>query len=1000
MFQRKNPKETLTHTSATLKPLQLAVLGLAVFVSILGVGLLLHWQLWQIVIFPTIGLAIVLGGYLLVQRRVLEAETEAARELQKNLYPDQHVADAVEVLRRKWSDALQTIGGTRSRGLGDDPIYKVPWYLVLGESTCGKSSLIKGARPQIPVSQNTAPTENCDWYFFGESILIDTAGRYVHGSKTQDEAEWSELLSLLRQHRKWEPINGVIIAVAADALIRRDANSLRLEATRLRKRLDEIVNRLGVKIPVYLVVTKVDKIAGFAEFFKDLPEQALDQVMGVSDDDFSVAGDSSFFERAFMSICRRLEEFRLGLISLSDQIPVRNSLFTFPGEFKNLQEPLRVYVNTLFLQNPYQEIPGFRGLYFTSASQDGAAISLYPKSLGLQHDNVTSIKGEREYFINNIVSTILSKDRSLVRRTKFWGEELKIVRAGWITAATVGCLAVAGFLLLAYWMNSSRLKNLALQNCTFNAATTVIQSLGEADRCRESIVKLSNAAWWQRPFYGFGLKRIGELESRLKQRFVEGVNRRAISRLDSKVVASMSGLEGPEIAGILARRIKLSTECRLSSECLTSKYKLNQGDYLLLLRTEDPGIKADGPEKSINEGPLGQFQRSYEASLAWDRDGEVLSKYRPDLIKHLTEWIDKDYRWSESTLGSVRSRFKPIEINAFWDGNRKITVDSAYTGLAWNDGVAPLVQALKAVEADLGEAQEELAIFEMDYRNEALRQWERVLHLFSEGNTSVPDTRKEWAFKVMDSNPPEALLEKALENLSKLPSESTAIIGTPRWVKTLQWYQSISKLAETLKNSGKEDKADKVASLSKEVQAAKHLSDYRANLKEIRDQLVTSKESYQSAQAAFEAGAVSEKSKHPIIKAQWNLEQLSDSNKAESDNDDEIVWRVVRLPLALYWKTMLNETGKEIQEQWKSVWVVLPDLYQKPGEKAAKIQTFVTEKGGALLENRGKQYFARNLLDEKVAFTAEFLGHITRLSTYSPEALADLRFPEEIVQLR
>jgi type VI secretion system protein ImpL len=114
--------------------------------------------------------------------------------------------------------------------------------------------------------QGVGGTRNCDWFFTTDGILLDTAGRY--SVQEGDRAEWFSFLDLLKKHRRRAPINGIIIAVSVAELTGGPPASREL-AKSLRTRVQELTERLGVYAPVYVVFTKADLIAGFADFFHD-----------------------------------------------------------------------------------------------------------------------------------------------------------------------------------------------------------------------------------------------------------------------------------------------------------------------------------------------------------------------------------------------------------------------------------------------------------------------------------------------------------------------------------------------------------------------------------------------------------------------------------------------------------------------------------------------------------------------------------------------------------
>jgi type VI secretion system protein ImpL len=55
-------------------------------------------------------------------------------------------------------------------------------------------------------------------------------------------------------------------------------------ARSIRARIQELYSTLGVRFPIYVLVTKTDLLAGFSEFFGDLGREARAQVWGTTFD--------------------------------------------------------------------------------------------------------------------------------------------------------------------------------------------------------------------------------------------------------------------------------------------------------------------------------------------------------------------------------------------------------------------------------------------------------------------------------------------------------------------------------------------------------------------------------------------------------------------------------------------------------------------------------------------------------------------------------------------
>ncbi len=82
----------------------------------------------------------------------------------------------------------------------------------------------------------------------------------------EDHAEWLGFLNILKKSRAKAPVNGLIVIVSIAELISQSPeHSLKL-AKNLRARIQDLTERLEVVVPVYLVFSKMDLIAGFTSF--------------------------------------------------------------------------------------------------------------------------------------------------------------------------------------------------------------------------------------------------------------------------------------------------------------------------------------------------------------------------------------------------------------------------------------------------------------------------------------------------------------------------------------------------------------------------------------------------------------------------------------------------------------------------------------------------------------------------------------------------------------
>ncbi len=283
------------------------------------------------------------------------------------------ISDASRELRRRFKEAITTLKKSDLKGKGN-PLYVLPWYLMIGKSGAGKSTAIKSARLPSPFGDvnrisGVEGTRNCDWWFFDDAVVIDTAGRYsLHRNGALDRSEWLAFLEHLTKYRKKEPVNGIIVTVEADQLLESDPEKIEAEGRTIRQRIDEVIHVMGAKFPIYLLVTKCDLIFGMNRFCQLLSDTSLQQAMGLMNHD-AEADIAAFVNRAVDIMVDKLKDFRL-ILANKDEVRGRHyidpEVLVFPDEFDRVRNGLIHFCKGAFKDNPFQELPVVRGIYFCS----------------------------------------------------------------------------------------------------------------------------------------------------------------------------------------------------------------------------------------------------------------------------------------------------------------------------------------------------------------------------------------------------------------------------------------------------------------------------------------------------------------------------------------------------------------------------------------------------------------------------------------------------------
>lgn len=299
----------------------------------------------------------------------------------------QEVDNKVQAAMRQLKRLRTNTSGVRKLFEGKQYLYELPWYMIIGSPGAGKTTALLNSGLKFPLAEQLgsahvkgiAGTHNCDWWFTNEAVLIDTAGRYVtQDSDAQtDAAEWKGFMGLLRKYRPRAPINGALLTLSAVDLLETSKEDLAVEIASMRARLDELRSDLGIRFPVYVVITKTDLLPGFEEYFHQLTSAGRSQTWGFT---LPYGSETQLGALALRTKCSEELALLAGQLQkgindrLHEEYDVerRCRLFGFSDEFVSLSSQLETVVEQLFLDSKYddtQNLTTLRGIYFTSAAQ-------------------------------------------------------------------------------------------------------------------------------------------------------------------------------------------------------------------------------------------------------------------------------------------------------------------------------------------------------------------------------------------------------------------------------------------------------------------------------------------------------------------------------------------------------------------------------------------------------------------------------------------------------
>lgn len=378
-------------------------------------------------------------------------------------------SEEIHILNERFSQALGTLKKLKFGGRGSSrkALYELPWYIIIGPPGSGKTTALINSSLEFPLADKfgkealhgVGGTRNCDWWFTNEAVLIDTAGRYTtqDSHKVVDSGAWDGFLSLLKRNRRRRPINGVIVAISLQELLLQTEDERAAHARTIRMRIDELMNKLEIRFPIYLMFTKSDLVSGFSEFFEDMGKEEREQVWGVSlpnAPEASQSPDFDYLNDSYQGLVTRLYERVITRIHQERDPNRRAAIQAFPQQMENLKNIALQFVQQTFVKNRYQFQPYLRGVYFTSGTQDGTPIdrlmSSVASNFGFDRQVMSGGMGMgKSFFLGTLFREVIFPESELVGSNRRYEAFIR-----WSQRAGYVGMAVLAVILLTVWVGS------------------------------------------------------------------------------------------------------------------------------------------------------------------------------------------------------------------------------------------------------------------------------------------------------------------------------------------------------------------------------------------------------------------------------------------------------------------------------------------------------------------------------------------------------------------
>ena len=369
---------------------------------------------------------------------------------------------------------LDSAGGRRA-------LYRLPWYLVLGDQQAGKTSLLDHTEQNFSLTridkaqargrQAQALVYPIGWWISNDAVIIDPPGAFIRqGSFTgpvTDPADvpdippatsarlWEHMLGWLVHNRSQRALNGLLLVVDLPALLHGTPAQRVALAHGLRARLYEVGNTLGSRLPLYVVLTKFDLLDGFDQFYAGLSAASREQMLGFTfklDATGSVDAWLDEYGRNYDQLIGTVFEQVLDRLNALGDAPLRSRLFSLHAQLIGLGPILLNLLQETLASDRFTTPALVRGVYWSSVVQQGDMFNAFVREAAQPYRTQLPLregKGQVKalvYFIQHAFSSVIYKEAGLAGdNIRVAGKKRQLFWIGSGVGVLAFCVVMAGW---------------------------------------------------------------------------------------------------------------------------------------------------------------------------------------------------------------------------------------------------------------------------------------------------------------------------------------------------------------------------------------------------------------------------------------------------------------------------------------------------------------------------------------------------------------------------
>jgi type VI secretion system protein ImpL len=264
---------------------------------------------------------------------------------------------------------------------GAKSLAAMPLIYVIGDENSAKTQTVlqSGLDPELLVGNVfqdgiVVPTQLANLWLAGNYVLVEAGGALL-----RQPPLWQRLVKATLPARLGSvfskdsrlPARSVVVCVSIERILAPNtAEQIRALAQTLNERLRQLSQTLGISLPIYVLFTKLDNIAPFAEYAGRLSEEEVKHPIGSLLSSLD-PGSGLYTEQATALIGARLDqllyalsEFRLEVLSRGGELQDLARAYEFPRDLRKLRTGIVSFLAEVARPSQIGVNPFLRGFFF------------------------------------------------------------------------------------------------------------------------------------------------------------------------------------------------------------------------------------------------------------------------------------------------------------------------------------------------------------------------------------------------------------------------------------------------------------------------------------------------------------------------------------------------------------------------------------------------------------------------------------------------------------